>query len=65
MSNYVHLEVEKIVKETDSAFLLRLEDGEELWIPKSQIADPDDYTEGDEDATISITEWIARERGLS
>jgi hypothetical protein len=62
-SRYVHLEVEKIVRETDAAFLLLI-DGEEYWIPKSQVADPDEYQAGDEGCTISVTEWIAREKGL-
>ena len=63
-SNWVHLDVDKIVHETDSAFLLRLQDGEEIWMPKSQIDNPDIYQTGDEDLTISVTEWIAREKGL-
>ena len=64
MSDYVHVEVEKIVKETDSALLCRI-DGKEIWIPLSQIADSDDYREGDEDCEISITEWIAKQKGLA
>jgi hypothetical protein len=64
-SNYVDLDVDEILRETDAAFLLRLADShEELWLPKSQVADPDDYAVGDEGLTISITEFIAREKGL-
>ena len=62
-SIWVHVEVEKIVRETDSAFLLQI-DGETHWVPKSQIADFETYEEGDEDVTVSITEWIAQEKGL-
>jgi hypothetical protein len=62
-SNYVHLDVELIVQETDDALLLRV-DGEDYWIPKSQIADVGDYAEGDENATVSISEWIAGKKGL-
>lgn len=61
-SNYVHVQVERIVKETDKA-LLCLIDGEEIWIPTSQIADSDDYREGDEDCEISVTSWFARKQG--
>ncbi len=64
MSSWVHLDVELIVKETDAAFLLRLEGGEDVWIPRGQIESPDDYDEGDEDCTVSVTEWIARQKGL-
>ena len=42
---YVHLENVDIQKEADSAFLVVLEDGEKVWLPKSQVADPDDYAE--------------------
>ena len=64
-SSWVHLNVAKILKETDAAFLLKLEAGETAWIPKSQISDPDDYCEGDEDCTVSVTEWIANQKGLA
>ena len=61
-SNWVHIEG-KILKETDAAFLIKVDEGEEHWIPKSQISDPDDYKEGDI-GTISITEWIAEQKGI-
>lgn len=59
----VDLEVE-ILKETDKAFLIAT-DGKEYWIPKSQTL-PDESTvdsEGDK-GTLSITDWIAEEKGL-
>ena len=64
-SRYVHIEVAEIKRETDAAFLCELEDGEEIWLPKSQIADSEDYNQGDKDFTMSITEWIANQKGLS
>ena len=64
-SNWVHLEVAKIERETDAAFLLTLEDGEQVWIPKSQISDPEELKAGDEDLTVSVSEWIAEQKGLS
>ena len=63
-SRWVHLDVSEITRETDAAFLVVLEDGEEVWMPKSQIADADDYSQGDQDCTISITAWLANEKGL-
>lgn len=62
-SNYVHLDVEEIVRDTDKAFLVRIEAGE-VWIPKSQIADADDYEAGDTDLTLSVTKWFADKEGL-
>jgi hypothetical protein len=61
---YVHLEDVDVLKETDSAFLLLIEGGEKVWMPKSQVADPDGYAEGDEGVSISITEWIADQKGI-
>jgi hypothetical protein len=61
---WVHLDVDRIKHETDKAFLVVIDD-EEHWLPKSQISDPDDYEAGDEDCTISVTEFIANEKGLS
>ncbi len=62
-SGYVHVEFEQILQETDAAFLITIQD-EDVWLPKSQIANPEDYTEGDAGGTISITEWIANEKGI-
>jgi hypothetical protein len=62
-SGFVHLDVEEITAETEKAFAIMV-DNEEFWIAKSQIADPDDYEVGDEGCTVSVTEWIAREKGL-
>lgn len=63
-SRWVHLDFEEILNGTDKAFLIRFNDDVEEWIPCSQIADVDDYTVGDTDGTVSVTEWIAREKGL-
>lgn len=62
--SWVHLDFEEIVAETEKALLVRLEDGQEVWLPLSQISDADDYRQGDEDGTISVTEWIAKQKGL-
>jgi hypothetical protein len=63
-SNYVTVLIEKIKKETDKAFLCEIEDGEDVWLPFTHVADYENYEEGDEDLEISITEWMAREKGL-
>lgn len=63
-SKYVYIDVEEIVYETAAAFLFRV-DGKEIWIPKSQMADPDDYSEGDIDVSdVAITEWIAKQKEI-
>lgn len=62
-SGYVHLENCTVRRETDNALLV-VYDGESLWLPKSQVADAENYAAGDEDVTISMTEWIARQKGI-
>lgn len=62
-SSWVHLDVDRIVRETDAAFLIEI-DGERHWIPKSQVSGSDRLSEGDEDVTVSVTEWIADQKGL-
>ena len=49
---------------SDSGALCCLIEGEEVWIPKSQIhEDSEVYKEGTE-GTLVITEWIAEKKGL-
>ncbi len=63
-SGWVHLDVQVIRQESDKAFQVVLEDGSIHWLPKSQVDDADAYESGDRDVTISITEWLAKEKGL-
>lgn len=62
-SNYVHLDDITIKRVTDKAMLIEWEE-EEFWLPLSQVADADDYEAGDQHCNISITEWIAKEKGI-
>jgi len=64
-SSWVHLDVDEVVRETDKALLLRLDDGNEVWVPLSQIADADNYAEGDRDCCISVSQWFAEKEGLA
>lgn len=63
-SGWLHLDVDRIVRETEAAFLVDIKDGEQTWLPKSQVKNPGDYNQGDTNVTISITEWIARQKNL-
>lgn len=64
-SNWVYLQVAEVKRETDKAFEFLLEDGELVWIPKSQMADPADYEVGQTDLTdVAISNWIAGEKNL-
>lgn len=48
----------------DSGALLCLIDGEEIWIPKSQITDDSEVYETGTEGTLVVTEWIAEQKGL-
>lgn len=58
------IEVDWIKAETDAAFLCVV-NGDDHWIPKSQIESPEDYGRFDEGITMLITLWIADQKGLS
>lgn len=63
------LEILSIVKETDGAFLCRIEDEDgdpsETWIPKSLVTGAETYGEGDEDVVIEVPTWFAEKEGLA
>jgi hypothetical protein len=48
----------ELVRDGDRAILIRLEDGEEHWLPKSQI-------EFDGEKRLSIKIWLARKIGVT
>jgi hypothetical protein len=65
-------EVEKVVRETDAALLVRvdgsdpaLEDiGEyEVWVPKSQILDDSEVWQKGDSGELQVTMWIAKQKG--
>lgn len=66
-SRWVHIDDCDILGETDKAFKVGIPDGDEfteVWIPKSQISDPDELTVGDTGVTVSVSEWFADKEGL-
>lgn len=63
--DYVYRDVRRIKKETNKAFLMEFVNGDSHWVPKSQLADPDHYEEGDEDLEdVAIAEWWAEQEGV-
>lgn len=62
-SGYLHLEDCNIKAVTERAILVEY-DGEEIWFPVSQVADPDVFEKGDEGVTVSVSEWIANQKGI-
>lgn len=52
------------LKATDKAILVEI-DGQQYWIPQSQVTDDSEvWREGDE-GTLVITDWIATQKGLA
>lgn len=62
-SHWVHLEDCSVKRVTEKALLIEY-DGEEVWLPLSQVSEGEKYEEGDEEVTVSITEWIAKQKNL-
>lgn len=53
-----------VKKATEKALLVEV-DGEEVWLPRSQIVeDESEALEEGDTGTLAITQWIAREKGL-
>lgn len=46
------------------AFLCRLKGRKEVWIPKSVIADWEDYEVGDVDIELAIKDWFVNQEKL-
>lgn len=56
-----------LLAETDDAVLIGEYDDDDdgHWIPKSQIRDwPDHLYDRGDDVKLSVTEWIAKKKGL-
>lgn len=68
MGRFDPVELEVVVlRETEKAILVRTEDGEEAWVPKSQILAEGTTVSSDPDevGTLSIPRWLAEEKGLA
>lgn len=61
---YIELEV-RVVTNTDKAVLVRLEDGEETWIPWSQVEDNGEGFRFGYEGPMYVTEWFAEKEGLA
>lgn len=48
---------------TDKAILVVIE-GEEYWIPQSQIDDDSEVWKKDDEGTLVISDWIAEQKGI-
>jgi len=53
----------KVIKETDSALLVEIE-GENHWIPQSQIDDDSEVWQAGQSGDLMISNWLARKKGF-
>ena len=58
--DYVTIDVDEVIRETDDAILVDLEGGK-YWLPKSQL---EDWPDKGEKGEVEISEWMAIEKGL-
>lgn len=62
----VEFEDVEVVKETERAFLVRLANGDEAWVPKSVIHDDSEVFEAEGDGasgTLVLPEWFVEKNG--
>jgi len=53
------------VRSSDAAILVEDPDGDEVWLPKSEIAWPEDAgAERGDSITVTMPEWLAEDKGL-
>ena len=63
MSDFIEFNL-KIKAKTDSAIMVEDFDGDNVWLPLSQIElEDDDFEVGDEQ-TIDVPEWLAFDKKL-
>jgi len=55
------LDIDYVKHDTEKAMLVALPNGEEMWLPKSQIIDDNSL---EQPSTLTITHWIARQKEL-
>lgn len=59
----VEIDIDGIKIKTEKAILVIIDD-EEIWLPKSQIEYDEDVHNPDGTNVITVTEWIAEQKGL-
>ena len=64
MSRYVEVEVDECLRTTDAAALLVI-DGEEHWVPFSQIEDNGESLEEGFIGQLYLTRWICDQKEIS
>jgi hypothetical protein len=64
MSEKVQIQDVTVVRETEAALLVNIEE-EEIWIPKSQIDDDSEVYKIGTEGTLIIPLWLAEKLGVA
>lgn len=60
---FIEFEGVTLVAQTENAGLFRFEDGEEAWLPWSQVSEDSPGKNG-EVGTLGLTSWICEKKGI-
>lgn len=60
----VDVDVE-VLRETDAALLVLGPEGDEVWVPRSQIDDSSEVSEPGDSGVLVIPRWLAEAKGLA
>jgi hypothetical protein len=63
MAETVQIQNVKALRETEKALLVGVE-GEEVWLPKSQIDDDSEVYKDNTEGVLVIPLWLAEKHGL-
>lgn len=64
MPEIISIEDAVLIKETDGAYLIQ-KDGDEVWIPKSQVSEFQINVNTNEITSFKIPLWLAEKNNLS
>jgi hypothetical protein len=53
----------KCIRQTEKAILVEVE-GEQFWIPQSQVEDDSEVYKAGTEGDLVISDWIAEQKGL-
>ena len=60
----VEIEDVCVKAESDKAILVQFDDLDEIWIPKSQLAERSEVKAEGDSGTLVISRWIAEQKGI-
>ena len=53
----------KSIRDTDKALLVEDDDGDQIWVPKSQLTEDSEVWKTGQDGDLVVTKWFAEQHG--